>query len=127
MRKELWVILSKINFLLIQCEGFTIDKLPSKDYLLDILFTLEPENTIFTGIQTHEKLIPIPTEFLERFNFVDPMLLDSNKKNKIFKKNSEERIELLKSNFIRRRMKKLRRKNFIASNLAKIDAEINQM
>ena len=40
--------------------GFTIETIPNRKWLLDILFTLNPLHVVFTGIEIEDKMVEIP-------------------------------------------------------------------
>ena len=50
--------------------GFDFQKLPNREYLLDVLFTLDDQHEVFQGNQ--EKLVEVPLEFLKDLCFVNP-------------------------------------------------------
>jgi hypothetical protein len=40
--------------------GFQPEKLPDRDWVLNILHTLDPDNEVFTGTKSIDKIVEVP-------------------------------------------------------------------
>jgi hypothetical protein len=111
--------------------GFTIENLPNRDWLINVLFTLDSNHEVFTGTGEIEKLVEIPMKlffsyrFLEKLNFLDS---EGNKNfSGLIKNNKQERamIETMKKE--KKIVKKQRRKEYLTQSLRKIEEGLQEL
>lgn len=105
--------------------GFDINYLPDREWLVNILFTIDPNNKVFSSGNKLDKLVMVPLRFLDRFKFINPDI--TNKCSNILKLRPDEKIHKEKLIMEERYNKKVRRKNYLKTYISKLEGDIVDM
>ncbi len=85
--------------------------MPDRQFLLTLLYTMNPEHEVFSGSPQEDRLVEIPLDFLEKAKFVDP---DQNASaNRLFKLASLDKHLAKKIELEKRGKKKNRRVEYL--------------
>ena len=103
--------------------GFELQKLPNREYLLDVLFTLDDQHEVFQGNQ--EKLVEVPLEFLKNLCFVNPGVSKSSQP--LLNLSKEERLSSEKLRIQKKGVKLERRKLMMVESIKGMEKSQNSL